>query len=57
MDMAQAAFNTKKLHTSKLYLNAIKKPVTRCSWNMAWHDAETWTLREVGEKYLESFEI
>jgi hypothetical protein len=55
-DKAQAAFNTKKeLYTRKLYLNVIKKLVKHFIWNMAWHDAETWTLRTVDEKYLGSF--
>jgi hypothetical protein len=55
MDMAQAAFNTKKkLYTSKLYLNVIKKLVKCCIWNIALCDVDTWTLRKVDEKYLES---
>ena len=56
MDMAQAAFNTKQqLYTSRLYLNIIKKLVKSCIWNIAWHNAETWTLQQVDEKYLGNF--
>jgi hypothetical protein len=56
MDMAQAAFNTKKkLYTSKLYLYVIKKRIKRCIWNIALCGVDTWTLRKVDEKYLESF--
>jgi hypothetical protein len=58
MDMATAAINTKKnLYTSKLYLNLLKKLAKRCIWNVALHDAETWTLRKVDKKYLECFEM
>ena len=56
MDTAQATFNTKKnLYFSKLYLDLLKKLVKRCTWNIALCGAETWTLRKVDEKYLESF--
>jgi hypothetical protein len=26
-------------------------------WSVAFYGAETWTLRKVGQKYLESFEM
>jgi hypothetical protein len=26
-------------------------------WSIAWYGAETWTLRKVDQKYLESFEM
>jgi hypothetical protein len=55
---AKAAFNKKMtLFTSKLDLNLRKKPVKRCIWGTALCGAETWTLRKVDEKYLESFEM
>jgi hypothetical protein len=56
--LAKAAFNKKKtLFTSKLDLNLRKKLVKCYIWNIAFYGAETWTLRKVDEKYLESFEM
>jgi hypothetical protein len=56
--MAQAAFNKKKtLLTSKLDLNLRKKLVTSYICSIALYGAETWTLRKVDQKYLESFEM
>jgi hypothetical protein len=56
--MAKAAFNNKKiLSTSKLDLNLRKKLVKCYIWSMALYGAETWTLRKVDQKYLESFEM
>jgi hypothetical protein len=55
---AKAAFNRKKtLFTNKLDLNLRKKLVKCCIWNMALHCAEIWTLRKVGQKYAESFNM
>jgi len=64
--MAKAAFSKKKkkkkkkkktLFTSKLDLNLRKKLITCYIWSMAFYGAETWTLRAVDQKYLESFEM
>ncbi|PNF29589.1 hypothetical protein B7P43_G01947 [Cryptotermes secundus] len=56
--MAKAAFNKKKnLYTSKLDLNLRKKLVKCYIWSMALYGAETWTLRAVDQKHLESFEM
>jgi hypothetical protein len=56
--MAKAAFNKKKnLFTSKLELNLRKKLVKCYIWSIALCGAETWILRKVDQKYLESFEI
>jgi hypothetical protein len=56
--MAKAAFNNKKtLFTSKLDINLRKKPVKCYIWSVALYDADTWTLRKVDQKYLESFEM
>jgi len=56
--MAKAAFSKKKtLFTSKLDLNLRKKLIKCYIWSMALYGAETWTLRAVDQKYLESFEI
>jgi hypothetical protein len=53
--MAKAAFNRKKtLFTSKLDLNLRKKLIKHYIWSMALYGAETWTVRIVDKKYLES---
>jgi hypothetical protein len=56
--MAKAAFNTNKtLFTSKLDLTLRKKLVICYIWSIALCGAETWTLRKVDRKYLQSFEM
>jgi hypothetical protein len=58
--MGKAAFNKKKnLFTSKLELNLRKKLVKCYIWSIALYSygAETWTLRKVDQKCLESFEM
>jgi len=56
--MAKAAFHEMKiLCTSKFDLNLRKKLVEYYISGMALYGAETWTLRIVDHKYLESFEI
>ena len=56
--MAKAAFNKKKaLFTSTLDLELRKKLVKRYIWSIALYGAETWTLRAVDQKHLESFEM
>jgi replicative superfamily II helicase len=56
--MAKAAFNKMKtLFTSKLDLNLRKKLVKCYTRSIALYGAETWTLRKVDQKYLESFEM
>jgi hypothetical protein len=55
---AKAAFNKKNnIFTSKLDLNLRKKLVKCYIWSMALYGAETWTLRAVDQKHLESFEM
>jgi hypothetical protein len=55
---AKAAFNKKKtLFASKLDLNLRKKLVKCYIWSIALYGSETWTLRKVDQKYLESFEM
>jgi hypothetical protein len=56
ISMAKATFN-KKLFTSKIDLNFRKKLVKCYIWSIASCGAETWTLRKVDQKYLESFEM
>jgi hypothetical protein len=56
--MAKAAFNKKKtLSTRKLDLNLRNKLVKCYIWSIAFYGAETWALRKVDHKYLESFEM
>jgi hypothetical protein len=56
--VAKAAFNKKKtVFTSKLVLNLRKKLFKSYIWSIALYGAETWTLRKMDQKYLESFEM
>jgi hypothetical protein len=56
--MAKAAFNKKMaLFTSKIDLGMRKKLAKCYIWSIALYGAETWTLRAVDQKHLESFEI
>jgi hypothetical protein len=53
---AKAAFNKKRaLFTSKMDLEMRKKLVKCYTWSIALYGAETWTLRAVDQKHLESF--
>ena len=55
--MAKAAFNKKRvLFTSTLDLELRKKIVKCYIWSIALYGAETWTLRAVDQKHLESSE-
>jgi hypothetical protein len=57
--MAKAAFNKKKktLFTNTFDLEVRKKLVKCYVWSIALYGAETWTLRSVDQKNLESFEM
>jgi hypothetical protein len=56
--MAKAAFSKMKtLFISKLDLNLRTKLVMGYIWSTALHGAETWALRKVDPKHLESFEM
>ena len=56
--MAKAAFNKNKgLFTSTLDLELRKKLVKCYIWSIALYGAESWTLRTVDQKHLESFKI
>jgi uncharacterized protein (DUF488 family) len=56
--MAKSAFNRKKTHfTSKLDLNLRKKLAKRYIWSTVLYGTETWTLRKIDQKRLESFEM
>jgi hypothetical protein len=55
--MAKAVFNKKRaLFTSTLDLESRKKLVKCYIWSVALYGEETWTLRAVDQKHLESFE-
>ena len=56
--MAEAAWNKKKsVFTSKLDLSLMKKLVACYIWSIDFYSVETWALREVDQKYVESFEM
>ena len=56
--MAKAAFNKKRaLFTSTLDLELRKKLVKCHTWSIALYGVETWMLRAVDQKHLESFEM
>jgi hypothetical protein len=56
--MAKAAFDKKRtLFTSTLDLEFRKKLVKCYVWNIALYGAESWTLRAVDQKHLESSEM
>ena len=56
--MAKVAFNKNRaLFTGTLDLELRKKLVKCCVWSIALYGAETWTLRTVDQKNLESFEM
>jgi len=56
--MAKPAFNKKRaLFTIILDLKLRKKLVKCYIWSTALYGAETWTIRAVDQKHLESFEM
>ena len=56
--MAKAAFNKRRtLFNSTLDLELRKKLVKCCVWSIALYGAETWTLRAIDQKHLQSFEM
>jgi hypothetical protein len=56
--VAKAAFNKKStLFNSTLDLELRKKLVKCYIWSIALYGAETWTLRAMDQKHLESFEM
>jgi hypothetical protein len=56
--MAKAAFTKKRtLFTSTLDLELRKKLVKCYVWSIALNGSETWTLRAVDQKHMESFEM
>jgi predicted adenine nucleotide alpha hydrolase (AANH) superfamily ATPase len=56
--MAKAALNRKKnLFTTKLDLSLRKKLVKCCAGSTSLNGAETWTIRNADQKYLENFKM
>ena len=56
--MAKVAFNKKRSRfTSTVDLKLRKKLVKCYIWSTAFYGAETWMLRAVDQKHLESFEM
>jgi hypothetical protein len=55
--MVKVAFNKETLFTSKLDLELWKHLVKFYVWSIALYGAETWTLRKLDQKYLESLEM
>jgi hypothetical protein len=56
--MDKAAFNKKRaVFTSTLDLELRKKLVKCYIWSIALYGAETWRLRAVDQKHMESFEM
>jgi hypothetical protein len=55
--MTKAAINKRALFTSTLDLKLRKKPVKYYIWNTTLYGTETWALRAVDQKHLESFEM
>jgi len=56
--MAKAAFNKKRaLFTSTLHFELRKNLVKCYVWSIALYGVESWTLRAVDQKHLESFEM
>jgi hypothetical protein len=56
--MAKAAFNKKRtLSTSTMDLELRKKLVKCYIWSIVLYDAQTWTLRAVDQKHMQSFEM
>jgi hypothetical protein len=56
--MAKAVLNKKRnLFTSTLDLELRKKLMKGYVWSIALYGAETWTLRAIDQKHVESFEM
>ena len=56
--MAKAAFNKKMVPFTSTFDLELRKKLVKCYiWSIALYGAETWTLRAVDQKHLESFEV
>jgi hypothetical protein len=57
-DIAKATFNKKRvLFVDAVHLKLRKKLIKCYIWRIALYDAESWTIRAVDQKHLESFEM
>jgi len=58
ISVAKAAFNKKRSHfTGTLDLEVRTKLVKCYIWSIALYGAQTWTIRAVDQKHLESLEM
>jgi len=56
--MAKAAFNKKRAIFTSTVDWELRKNLVKCYiWSIALYGAETWTIRAVDQKQLESFEM
>jgi hypothetical protein len=55
--MVKEALNKKNLFNSKMDLNLRDELAKYYVWNTALYGAETWTVRKVDQKYLESLKF
>jgi len=56
--MAKAAFNKKRAFFTSILDLELRKMLVMCYvWSIALYGAETWTLRALDQKHLESFEM
>jgi hypothetical protein len=55
--MTEAALNNKKIRFTSKLDPSLRKKLAKCYiWSIALYGAESWTLRNEHQKYLESFE-
>ena len=56
--MAKVAFNKKRSRFTRTVDLKLRKKLVKCYiWSTAFYGAETWMLRAVDQKHLESFEM
>ena len=56
--MAKAAFNRKSSLFTGTFILELRNKLVKCYiWSIALYGAETWTLRAVDQKHLESFKM
>jgi hypothetical protein len=53
----KATFNNRRPSSPSYWAEIRKRPVKFYIWNTEFFGVETWTLRKVDQKYLESFEM
>jgi len=56
--LAKAAFNKQRVLFTRTLDSELRKKLVKCYfWSIALYGAETWTLRAVDQKHLESFKM